>query len=101
MKILPLNTLKIDQSFIRGITADIHDRAISAAIITMGKSLGLRVIAEGVEIHEQLALLKSLGCFGCQGYLFSKPVSAQEAESLLNIASKGIKINQAGSRVYA
>jgi diguanylate cyclase (GGDEF)-like protein/PAS domain S-box-containing protein len=101
LKILPLNTLKIDQSFIRGITADIHDRAISAAIITMGNSLGLRVIAEGVEIHEQLSLLKDLGCYGCQGYLFSKPVSAIEAESLLNIASKGIKINHAGSRVYA
>ncbi len=101
LKILPLNTLKIDQSFIRGITADIHDRAIAAAIITMGKSLGLRVIAEGVEVNEQLVLLESLGCYGCQGYLFSKPVKAPEINNLLNIASKGIKIDHAGSMVYA
>ncbi len=78
IKKLPIHTLKIDQSFISDITVNPDDSAIAGAIITMAKSLRLDVIAEGVEVEEQLRFLYALNCSKMQGYFFSLPVPADE-----------------------
>lgn len=82
LKRLPLNQLKIDQSFVRDITSDESDRAIVRTIITMAHGLGINVIAEGVETAEQKEFLLDNGCTQYQGYLFSKPVSINDFEIL-------------------
>jgi diguanylate cyclase (GGDEF)-like protein/PAS domain S-box-containing protein len=73
LKALPLDQLKIDQSFVRDLLDDEQDRSIVRAILTLGESLGLRVIAEGVETTEQRDVLLSLGCQYMQGYLLGRP----------------------------
>lgn len=83
LKKLPLYQLKIDQSFVRDITVDANDRALVATIITLAHSLGLKVIAEGVETEEQLQFLKDHHCDHYQGYYFSKPLSISAFEALL------------------
>lgn len=79
LKRYPLDALKIDQSFVRNITEDVGDAAITRAIVAMAHSFGMSVIAEGVETTAQLEFLRSLGCEEFQGYLFSRPVPADEA----------------------
>jgi EAL domain-containing protein (putative c-di-GMP-specific phosphodiesterase class I) len=74
----PLDTLKIDRSFVMNITTDSDDAAITAAIIAMAHSLKLGVTAEGVESEDQQSFLRELGCDVVQGYLFSRPVPAEE-----------------------
>jgi diguanylate cyclase (GGDEF)-like protein len=83
IKRFPVDTLKIDQSFIREVTSSAEDSALTTSIILMGKSLGLAVVAEGVETRSQLGMLQALGCDEAQGYLFSRPVPPEEAAEIL------------------
>jgi diguanylate cyclase (GGDEF)-like protein/PAS domain S-box-containing protein len=78
LKKLPIDRLKIDQSFVRDIEKDSNDSDIVATIITMGHNLKMKVIAEGVEVEEQLQFLKEQNCDEVQGYLFSKPITAED-----------------------
>ncbi|MEM9512757.1 MAG: EAL domain-containing protein, partial [Cyanobacteria bacterium P01_E01_bin.48] len=80
---LPLNTLKIDQSFVREMETPGGNPAIVQAIITLAHSLGMTAIAEGVECAEIVHQLQAMGCEYGQGYFFSKPLSADETEKLL------------------
>ena len=84
LKRFPINTVKIDRSFIRDITTDSDDAAIVGAIIAMAHNMGLKVIAEGVETQQQLDFLYSLQCNEIQGFLFSPPVPHDEAYELLD-----------------
>ena len=85
----PIDTLKIDSSFIRDIPQDPDDSAITTAIIVMAQSLKLKVIAEGVETQEQLDYLRASGCHAIQGYFFSKPLPAEELTVLLSKCETG------------
>ena len=78
LKRFPIDAVKIDQSFVRDITSNPDDAAIAGAIVAMAHSLKLKVIAEGVEMLEQLAFLRSLNCDEMQGYFVSRPVPSEE-----------------------
>ncbi len=83
IKRFPVNALKIDQSFVRELLTSPEDSAITTSVVLMGKSLNLTVVAEGVETRSQLEFLRALECDEAQGYLFSRPVPAQEAGECL------------------
>ncbi len=91
LKRLPLDQLKIDQSFVRDVLTDPNDAAIARTIVALGTSLGLRVIAEGVESEAQRAFLERHQCHAWQGYLLSPPVPVAEFEELV------VRINGAGT----
>ena len=86
LKRFPLTTLKVDRSFIRDVPGKLEDMAITEAIIAMGRSLRMTVVAEGVEKKEQLDYLDDHGCDEIQGYYFSKPLPAAECAALLSRA---------------
>jgi EAL domain-containing protein (putative c-di-GMP-specific phosphodiesterase class I) len=83
IKRFPIDTLKVDRSFIRNLPRDSEDKAITEAIIAMGKTLSLTVIAEGVETEEQDSFLRSHACDEMQGYYFSKPTPPEQFADLL------------------
>ena len=85
---LPLDGLKIDRSFVVGLTEDGESASIVGAILALGRSLGLDVVAEGVETLAQRATLERMNCPHAQGYLFAKPVDAGQAEALLASARR-------------
>ena len=82
LKRFPIDALKIDRSFVKDLHTDSDDAAICAAIIAMAQNLDLKVVAEGVELKEQLNFLRKHGCDQIQGYLISKPLPAEEFEAL-------------------
>jgi EAL domain-containing protein (putative c-di-GMP-specific phosphodiesterase class I) len=83
LKRFPIDTLKIDQSFVRDITTDVDDNAIASTIIAMAHNLRLKVIAEGVETQEQIDILCEKDCDEVQGYFFSHPLSEENLCNLL------------------
>lgn len=83
LKRLPIDCLKVDQSFVRDVTTNSEDAAITTAIIAMSRKLNLEVLAEGVEQEDQLRFLQANGCHRIQGFLISRPVSADEMRELI------------------
>lgn len=98
LKRLPIDTLKIDRSFVRDLHCDRDDAAICAAILAMSARLELGVVAEGVEREEQLEFLRKHGCEQIQGFLFSKPLPAAEFETLFNAHASNPGRRQHASR---
>jgi diguanylate cyclase len=88
---LPINTLKIDRSFISHLSCETDSTAIVDAIVSMARSLDLTVIVEGIETEYQCDLLRDMGCNQGQGYLFSRPVPVVNATDLLELAMESDK----------
>ena len=89
---LPIGTLKIDRSFVRDLEHNTHKRNIVEATINLSHTLGLDVVAEGIETSEQLTILKNLGCDYGQGYLFSKPVTVDVLEEIVQQFNESYKL---------
>jgi EAL domain-containing protein (putative c-di-GMP-specific phosphodiesterase class I) len=87
----PVNTLKIDRSFVQGLAPGSNDIAIAKTIIALGYSLGLEVVAEGVETEEQFTILRDLGCDLAQGYLFSAPVPPSALDAIERRPSRQVR----------
>ena len=83
LRLFPIDSLKIDRSFVQGVPSNTDDSAIAAAVITLGLTLGVNVIAEGIERPEQLAYFVEQQCAEWQGYMLVRPVTASELEPLL------------------
>jgi EAL domain-containing protein (putative c-di-GMP-specific phosphodiesterase class I) len=90
LRAFPINIVKIDKSFIRAIGTEREDTAIVAAVLALAKNLGLSVVAEGVETHDQLAMLRQLHCPYFQGYLFSYPRPIEEMPDLIEELIVGV-----------
>lgn len=89
LKRFPINTLKIDRSFVRDITTNTEDAAIVKAILAMSRSLNIEVVAEGVENREQESFLRTCGCNIVQGHLYAKPAPPSDIEALLSSGQQG------------
>jgi EAL domain-containing protein (putative c-di-GMP-specific phosphodiesterase class I) len=94
LKHFPIEALKIDRSFVADLGRDSNDAAICAAIIAMGRQLGLKIVAEGVETKEQLQFLATHGCTLAQGFYIARPVEAPEMAKLLRIGEDATGIIQ-------
>ena len=92
LKHLPVQTIKIDRSFVRDLGQDPEAEALVRAIVTLGHSLGKRVVAEGVENATQLAFLRELGCDEAQGFHIARPMEAQQLERLLETSGNGYQL---------
>jgi len=101
LKRFPIDTLKIDQSFVKDITRGGSDGAIVSAVIAMGKALNIRVVAEGVETQEQLNFLKEHGCYEFQGYLFSRPMAANALTEMIHTASPGAYTHHYARKIHS
>lgn len=99
LKRFPIDKLKIDQSFIRDCHQNDDDRAIIETIISLGKSLNLSLIAEGVEEESHVDFLRGLGCNEIQGYWFSKPILPEQLIALLVEKGGDIKVNSAAATI--
>ena len=91
LRMLPIDTVKIDRSFIRRVATDAYDNALVTAIISMAKVLGLSVTAEGIEDEDQRDCLIELGCDELQGFLFSTPVPASQVPMVVAEVTKAAK----------
>ena len=92
----PIDSLKIDQSFVRQITTSPYETSIVTAVISMGRSLRLRVVGEGVETQEELTFLQAHQCDEAQGYFFSRPIVPQEFGELLKTGISEAVVHTAG-----
>lgn len=99
LRMIPISTIKIDQSFVRDLSEGHRSSAIIQAIVDIAKSFGLHLVAEGVETNYQMKALHQLGCDEMQGYLFSRPVPAAEAERLLNNSCDRVQMRLSGTLV--
>jgi EAL domain-containing protein (putative c-di-GMP-specific phosphodiesterase class I) len=99
LKHLPVNFLKLDQTFVAGIDSDPSDKAIVEAIIQLGRALDLGVIAEGIESFETIDKLLELGCHRGQGYLMSVPMSADDLSPVLRSGAVPLAALRAGGKV--
>jgi EAL domain-containing protein (putative c-di-GMP-specific phosphodiesterase class I) len=100
LKRFPIDTLKIDRSFVHHLATDADDASIVSAVIGMGNGLEIRVVAEGVETLEQLAFLREHGCPEGQGYYFSRPVSAREFTVLLGHGAEAFRLPDARAAAH-
>ena len=91
LRVLPLQKLKIDRSFVQNLEDDSNDAAIVSAITVLGSKLGLTVVAEGVERQSQLDMLAAEGCHEIQGYFFSPPVSPEKVSQLMSVGNDSIR----------
>jgi EAL domain-containing protein (putative c-di-GMP-specific phosphodiesterase class I) len=96
LKRFPIDRLKIDASFVRDVARDRDDAAIAAAIVGLGRTLGLRVVAEGVESTAQLEFLRKQGCDDIQGYLVAQPMTGDEAIAWLRTWRAGGHFGETG-----
>ena len=96
LKRFPLHELKIDRSFVMGITSNRKDRSVVSAVIYLAHELGLHVVAEGVEKKAQLDVLTGLDCDEYQGYFFSRPVGVLDLAPMLSEPSAGVKTSAGG-----
>jgi EAL domain-containing protein (putative c-di-GMP-specific phosphodiesterase class I) len=100
LRSFPFDKIKIDQSFVRDLSQREDSRAIIRAVVALGKSLGMTTTAEGVETEDQLAQLRREGCTEVQGYLFSRPTSAEAARRLARgvegMAFRGVPVTSGG-----
>ncbi len=88
LKYLPADVLKVDRSFVEGLGRDPHDTAIVGAVIRVAHDLGRIVVAEGVETEIQAEVLRTMGCDQVQGFLYGRPVAADEVPAMLNRLAK-------------